>query len=133
MKKVFSLLIVLPLLFTGCKDDNDSNGNPSIVGRWNAEKAVVNEEEFIDEDVLATFIQFNADGTCTGNIGDPDDDPWILNYVFANNTLTLSASGQTGGTIPVIKLTETELVLNMPVEESDGTTTYIIWYFKKAQ
>ncbi|MDR2824706.1 MAG: hypothetical protein LBB41_05845 [Prevotellaceae bacterium] len=136
MKKVFYLLIALPLFFMGCKDKEQTNemtAEKMLIGRWNCEKIVSGDWNTSDpQDVKFIFISLYTDGICMLNIEGFEGDDVEASYTFANNviTLTIAIDDETNVLpVEVLRLTETELCLKFPpLEEDEADRT--VWYRK---
>ena len=119
MKKLFAILMLLPLLFAACNDGNGQSGNRSlIVGTWNitdiyfdvqgANTTLVDfianylDNSYIFSGLEGTSITFNEDGT----LGEDGDEG---NYTISGKTLTIDFGEPRVFTIKT--LTDTDLVL----------------------
>jgi len=66
MKKIILLLSVVTLVFTSCKNDDDSTSQDQFIGTWTYYKSFTNGvEEVLSDCDKQDKIQVNSDGTLT--------------------------------------------------------------------
>ncbi len=145
MKKLYALLMMLPLLFAACNDNTSGgggrpDGNSSIIGSWElADFDVVIEgtdQMIVDmlkqslgdmdaSDVLGESLTFNADGTFSDG-----DETWPYTYDGITLTQTIKEVDENGEEVTVTLMFKTvvsgnNLTMTMDmkemIEEDTGT------------
>ena len=145
MKK--NLLLALSIVFVttliGCSndEDNNSNSNPTIVGKWKNVKFEYYTNGVLDETVNVVeensscpdYIEYKDNGTYVvifndANCNSTADENGT--YVYNGTTLSKTSGGSTDIST-VITLTNTDLKTDFTETSSDGTVFKNIASFKR--
>ncbi len=145
MKK--NLLLALSIVFVttliGCSndEDNNSNSNPTIVGKWKNVKFEYYTNGVLDETVNVVeensscpdYIEYKDNGTYVVidndvNCNSTADESGT--YVYNGTTISTTSGGSTDVST-VITLTNTDLKTDFTETSSGGTVFKNVGYFKK--